>query len=113
MGDGSGNDDTIREGLTAFFKEHKFLDAAFMRPVPHEAYYANAAYFYHFGHYYASLAIEQLPKEERAAWHALLRPELVKTQREDGSLTDFLGTGYLRVASTAFTILALEAGKDD
>jgi hypothetical protein len=42
-----------------------------------------------------------------------LRPELIKTQRQDGSLTDFLGTGYLRVASTAFTILALEAGKDD
>ena len=106
-------DDKLREGLEAFFKEHAFLDAAFMRPIPHEAYYANAAYFYHFGHFYAAEAIELLPKEERAAWHAKLRPELIKTQRQDGSLTDFLGTGYLRVASTAFTILALEAGKDD
>lgn len=113
LGDKRVTDDKLREGLEAFFKEHAFLDAAFMRPIPHEAYYANAAYFYHFGHFYAAEAIELLPKEERAAWHAKLRPELIKTQRQDGSLTDFLGTGYLRVASTAFTILALEAGKDD
>ena len=113
MGDERVTDDTLREGLTTFFEEHKYLDAAFMRPIPHEAYYQNAAYFYHFGHFYASEAIKLLPKEERAAWHAQLRPQLIKTQREDGSLTDFLGTGYLRVASTAFTILALEAGKDD
>lgn len=113
MGDRRVTDEVIREGLESFFREHKFLDAAFMRPVPHEAYYANAAYFYHFGHYYAAQVIELLPKEERALWHAKLRPELVKTQRKNGSLTDFLGTGYLRVASTAFTILALEAGRDD
>jgi len=113
MGDERVTDDTIREGLEAFIREHRFLDAAFMRPIPHEAYYANAAYFYHFGHYYASQVIELLPKEERAAWHAKLRPHLAKTQRKDGSLTDFLGTGYLRVASTAFTVMALEAGRDD
>lgn len=113
LGDMRVTDEQIREGLAAFFREHAFLDAAFMRPIPHEAYYANAAYFYHFGHYYAAEVIELLPEEERAQWHAKLRPELVKTQRQDGSLTDFLGTGYLRVASTAFTILALDAGADD
>ncbi|MFT4708989.1 MAG: hypothetical protein ACI9D0_000210 [Bacteroidia bacterium] len=109
-GDERITDDVLRRGLEAFFREHKFLDAAFMRPVPHEAYYANAAYFYHFGHYYAAMAIELLPEPEREAWHAKLRPHLVKTQRADGSLTDFLGTGYLRVASTAYTILALQSG---
>lgn len=109
-GDERVTDDVLRKGLEAFFREHKFLDVAFMRPIPHEAYYANAAYFYHFGHYYAALAIELLPQEEREAWHAKLRPHLVKTQRADGSLTDFLGTGYLRVASTAYTVLALQSG---
>lgn len=113
LGDQRVTNEAIREGLEAFFREHAFLDVAFMRPIPHEAYYANAAYFYHFGHYYAAEVIELLPEAERAKWHAKLRPELVKTQRKDGSLTDFLGTGYLRVASTAFTILALERGKDD
>ena len=109
-GDERVTDDVLRKGLEAFFREHKFLDVAFMRPIPHEAYYANAGYFYHFGHYYAAMAIELLPEEEREAWHAKLRPHLIKTQRADGSLTDFLGTGYLRVASTAYTVLALESG---
>ena len=113
LGDQRVTDDSLRSGLEAFFDEHRFLDAAFMRPFPHEAYYANAAYFYHFGHYYAAEAIELLPKDERAVWHAKLRPQLVKTQRDDGSLTDFLGSGYLRLASTSFTVLALQAGMDD
>jgi len=113
LGDERVTDDALRTGLAAFFDEHRFLDAAFMRPRPHEAYYANAAYFYHFGHYYAAEAIELLPEDERGAWHAKLRPQLVKTQRDDGSLTDFLGSGYLRLASTSFTILALQAGMDD
>ena len=113
LGDRRITDDVLREGLAAFFAEHKFLDAAFMRPRPHEAYYANAAYFYHFGHHYAAEAIELLPADERAAWHARLRPELVKTQRADGSLTDFLGSGYLKLASTAYTVLALQVGIDD
>jgi hypothetical protein len=103
-------DEVLRAGLEVFFQDHKFLDVAFMRPIPHEAYYANAGYFYHFAHYYAALVIEQLPEGERESWHAKLRPHLVKTQLKDGSLTDFLGTGYLRVASTAYTILALQSG---
>jgi hypothetical protein len=109
-GDERITDEVLRAGVDSFFREHKFLDAAFMRPIPHEAYYANAAYFYHFGHYYAAKAIELLPEFEREAYHAKLRPHLVKTQRKDGSLTDFLGSGYLRVASTAYTVMALQSG---
>ena len=36
-----------------------------MRPVPHEAYYLNAGYFFYFGHYYCGLAIGLLPPAER------------------------------------------------
>src|SRR5262245_39363600 len=36
------------KGLQVFFKEHRFLDCARMRPIPHEAYYLNAGYFYFF-----------------------------------------------------------------
>lgn len=102
--------DRLREGLAAFFDEHRFLDAARLRPIPHEAYFANAGYFYFFGHYYAALAINLLPEAEREAWHARLRPHLVKAQREDGSCTDFIETRYELLASTAFLALALDAG---
>lgn len=102
----------LAEGLDAFFEHHKFLDVARMRPIPHEAYYANAGYFYFFGHYYAALAIELLPEAEREAYRAKLRPHLIKTLRESGSTSDFLASSYLITASTSFLILALEYGID-
>ena len=100
----------IREGLTAFIEHHKFLDVARMRPIPHEGYYANAGYFYFFGHYYAAQAINQLPVEEREAWHAKLRPHVAKTQRADGSTSDFMASSYMITASTSFAALTLSLG---
>jgi hypothetical protein len=102
--------DRIREGLEAFFEHHRFLDVARMRPIPHEAYYANAGYFYFFGHYYAAQAINLLPKGEREAWHAQLRPHIAKAQRTDGSTSDFLGSAYMITASTAYSALVLDLG---
>ncbi|MFN0241910.1 MAG: prenyltransferase/squalene oxidase repeat-containing protein [Planctomycetota bacterium] len=103
-------DDKIRWGLSQFFEHHKFLDVARLRPIPHEAYYANAGYFYFFGHYFAAEAINCLPPAEREAWHAKLRPHLVKAQWKDGSSVDFPGSFYCWTASTSFSVLALEAG---
>jgi hypothetical protein len=100
----------LRDGLESFFVHHRFLDVARMRPIPHEAYYYNAGYFYLFGHFYAAQVIERLPAAEREGWHARLRPHLVKVQRADGSTSDFLDSGYSVVAGTAFLALALELG---
>ena len=102
--------DVVREGLDAFFKDHEFLDIARMRPIPHEAYYANAAYFYLFAHVYAARCINLLPPEEREAYHAKLRPHLTKIQYANGASTDFLATGYLVIAGTAYSAMALSAG---
>jgi len=102
--------DRIRAGLEDFFRDHRFLDVARMRPIPHEAYYANAGYFYFFAHYYAARAIELLPAGERESWHARLRPHVAKTQRQDGSASDFLGSSYMLTASTAYTALTLALG---
>lgn len=109
-GDAKITDDRIRWGLEQFFKHHRFLDAARLMPVPHESWYANAGYFYYFGHYHAALAINQLPEKEREAWHAQLRRELVKTQWEDGASQDFPGSFYNVTYATSFSILALAAG---
>ena len=53
----AGKDVTLEDiewGLEQFVKHHKFLRVARNKPIPHEAYYANAAYFYLFAHYYAA-----------------------------------------------------------
>lgn len=102
--------DRVREGIDAFFEHHRFLDVARMRPIPHEAYYANAGYFYLFAHYYAALAIELLPPEEREDYHARLRPHLAKVQNSEGWSTDYLNASYEKTAGTAYTILALVPG---
>lgn len=109
-GDKRMTDEEIRKGLEAFFAEHRFLDAARMKPVPHEAWYFNAAYFYFFGHYHAALAINELPEAEREPWHAKLRAELLKVQWKDGSSIDFPNLSSMQIAGTSFSLLALQAG---
>ena len=101
----------IRRGVEQFFEHHRFLAVARMRPVPHEAYYANAGYFFFFGHYYCAQAIELLPPAEREPFRAQLRQKLIPTQRSDGSFCDFLGSSYQVTAATAFAALALLAGE--
>lgn len=110
LGDASIERARIRRGLAAFFDHHEFLDVARMRPIPHEAYYANAGYFYFFGHYYAAAAINLLPLEEREAWHARLRPHVLKTLLPDGSAADFHVQTWSLTAGSAFAALTLALG---
>lgn len=109
-GDARVTDEKIRAGVEAFFEHHRFLDVARTKPIPHEAYYANAAYFYLFAHRFAACAIDELPAAEREGYHARLRPHLVAIQSADGSSFDFLGSTFMTTAGTAFAILALQAG---
>ncbi|MCY2960910.1 MAG: hypothetical protein NTY35_12165 [Planctomycetota bacterium] len=109
-GDPKVTDDVIRRGLELFLEHHRFLDAARLKPIPHESWYQNAAYFYNFGHCYASLLVNELPAAEREGWHARLRPHFVKVQFADGSTYDFIGNGWAEAAGTAFLALALQAG---
>ncbi|WP_145186834.1 prenyltransferase/squalene oxidase repeat-containing protein [Planctomycetes bacterium Pla163] len=110
LGEPSITNERLRWGLDQFFEHHVFLDQARMRPIPHEGFYANAGYFYLFAHYYAAEVIELLPEDEREAYHAQLRPHLVKCQREDGSVCDFLGSTYTVTGGTAYAALALGLG---
>ncbi len=109
-GDKAVTDEKVRAGLELFFEHHKFLDVARLKPVPHEAYYQNAAYFYLFAHCFAARAINLLPESEREALHARLRPHLAKVQSPDGSSFDFLGSSFMTTAGTSFAIIALQAG---
>ncbi len=110
VGEPTITEERLVQGLEWFFEHHKYLDVARMRPIPHEAYHANAGYFYLFAHMYAGLVIELLPEENQEAFHARLRPHLVKIQRADGSMVDFLGTQYTVTAGTAMGAIALRAG---
>lgn len=101
------SDAQLRSGLDLFFQHHKFLDAARGRPIPHEAYYANAAYFYFFGHYYAAQVIAELPADQQARYWDRLRREVIKTQQSDGSSWDYYMNSYGKPYGTAFASGAL------
>ena len=49
-----------------------WLDIGRKRPVPHEAWFAVAGYFFYYGHYYAARGISQLPAEDRPAFRKLV-----------------------------------------
>ena len=97
----------LRAGLELFFQHHKFLDVARMRPIPHEAYYYNAAYFYFFGHYYAAQVLERLPKDARDRFAEPLRREVLKTIDPDGSMWDFYLNSYHRPYGTSYGVMTL------
>lgn len=102
--------DVLREGLEAFFTQHAYLDMARTRPIPHEGFFANAGYFYFFGHYYAAKVIGLLPEAERELWHRRLRYHITKTLSDAGSCSDFMSSSYQVNAGTAYAALVLGAG---
>jgi len=97
----------LQRGVEEFFRHHKFLHVARNKPIPHEAYYANAAYFYLFGHYYAAHAISELPEGASAQWKKKLREPLLESQQKDGSIWDFWIAGTTKPYGTSFGIMAL------
>jgi len=107
----AGHEITVEDlvwGLEQFVKHHKFLDAARNKPIPHEAYYANAAYFYLFAHYYAAQVLEHLPPEERARFAPHVQAGILKAQQKDGSMWDFWIAASTKPYGTAFGTMGLE-----
>ena len=107
---GAGQDvprDDREFGLAHFFRDHRFLEIAMHKPVPHEAYYYNSGYFYLFGHYYAALVIERMPPAERSVWWPKLRHEIMKVQQKDGSIWDYDMHRYDKPYGVAFGLMAL------
>ena len=102
------DDDALARDLDAFFQQHRFLQIAKGRPIPHEAYYAVASYFYWYGHWHAALAIADLPKERRAGYAAQLARIVTQNQEKDGSMWDHVMHDYPRFYGTAYGVMALQ-----
>jgi len=106
----AGEDITVKQfrtGLGHFFRDHRFLDIARLKPVPHESFYATSGYFYLYGHYYAALAIEHLLPEDREILWPMLQREIIKLQGKDGSIWDYDMHQYDKPYGVAFGVMAL------
>ena len=105
---GSITQDDLREGLEQFVKHHKFLDVARNKPIPHEAYYANAAYFYLFAHYYAARVLDELSDADRERFAPHVQTGILKTRQKSGAMWDFWLAANTKAYGTAFGTMALD-----
>jgi hypothetical protein len=68
--------------------------------------YANAAYYFYYGHYYAALALQSIKDEDlKKKYGAFIQEALVKTQWKEGTWTDHNGFGQLY--GTAMAMMGL------
>lgn len=106
-GDETVTEQVLIDWLDRIFARNLWLDMARKRPMPHESWFAVAAYFFYYGHYYAARCIEELPPEKRPFYHNHLARILLRLQEKDGSWWDFPFYDYHQPYGTAFALMAL------
>lgn len=74
---------------------------------PHFADFGVAGYFYYYGHYYAAMCVEQLPREKRAFYQNHLAHILCPQQEKDGSWWDYILYDYHQQYGTAMAVSTL------
>ncbi len=107
-GDRKVTDQVLTEWLDRLIVRNGWLDMGRKRPIPHESHFMVAGYFYYYGHYYATLCVEQLPAERRAFYRDHLAHILLGHQEQDGSWWDYPLYNYHQQYGTAFVLMSLE-----
>ena len=111
-GDRKVTDAILTEWLDRLITRNGWLDMGRKRPIPHESYFMVAGYFYYYGHYYATLCVDQLPTAQRPFYQRHLARILLGHQEQDGSWWDYPLYNYHQQYGTAFALLSLEHCRD-
>ncbi len=106
-GDESVTDEVLKEWLVRLRDRNGWLDIGRKRPIPHEAWFQVAGYFYYYGHYYAARCVSLLPEGDRAEYRRLVADLIVPKQEADGSWWDFPFYTYHQPYGTAFAVMTL------
>ncbi|MBI1368420.1 MAG: hypothetical protein GC162_07165 [Planctomycetes bacterium] len=112
-GDTSITDDILKTWLDRLFARNGWLSNGRKRPVPHEAPFQVAGYFFYFGHYYAGFCIDALPPTQRPFYQDHLARVLLTLQEKDGSWWDFPFYNYHQQYGTAFALMTLTRCEHD
>jgi hypothetical protein len=100
-------DEVLATWLDRLIARNGWLDIGRKRPIPHEAHFAVAGYFYYYGHMYAAMCIDQLPDSDRPYFQDHLAHILLPLQERDGSWWDYPFYNYHQPYGTAMAILSL------
>jgi hypothetical protein len=106
-GDEKVTDAVMLEWLDRLGERNGWLDIGRKRPIPHEAWFQVAGYFYYYGHYYAGLTLEMIPPSDRPSRATMLAGLLLPLQEKDGSWWDFPFYTYHQPYGTAFAVMTL------
>ena len=106
-GDEEITDQVLEDWLHRLFARNGWLDIGRKRPIPHEAWFQVAGYFYYFGHYYGALCIEDLPADRRGLFQAHMARTIMSKQEKDGSWWDYPLYDYHQPYGTAFALMTL------
>ncbi len=108
-GDETITDDGLETWLNRLVTRNGWLSHGRKKPIPHESFFAVAGYFFYFGHYYAALCVEQLPRENQDFYKHHLARILLDLQEADGSWFDYPFYNYHKAYGTAFAVMTLNA----
>ncbi len=112
MGDKTVTDEVLTTWTDRFLAREGFISNGRKRPVPHEAPFRIAGYFYYYGIYYFTQSAKLLPKEKHAAYAKRLAAILLERQEKDGSWWDYPLYDYHQAYGTGYTLMALAWCRD-
>ena len=100
-------DEVFKAWLNRLYARNGWLSIGRKYPVPHEAPFGVAGYFYYYGHFYAGLTLELLPEADRPYFQDHLAHVLLPLQEKDGSWWDFPFYNYHQQYGTAMALVSL------
>ena len=106
-GDEKVTDQVLDTWLHRLFARNGWLSIGRKRPIPHEAWFQVAGYFYYYGHYYGALCIADLPESQRGLFQAHMAKTIIPKQEKDGSWWDYPLYDYHQPYGTGFALMTL------
>lgn len=106
-GDEHVTDEVLKTWLNRLYARNGWLSIGRKYPIPHESHFAVAGYFYYYGHFYAAMCIEQLPKADQRYFQDHLAHILLPLQEKDGSWWDYPLYNYHQQYGTAMAVCSL------
>ncbi len=112
FGEKAVTDEVLVTWADRFLAREGFLSNGRKRPVPHEAPFRIAGYFYYYGIYYFTESVRLLPAEKRPPYARRLAALLVERQEKDGSWWDYPLYDYHQSYGTGYALMALAWCRD-
>ena len=112
-GDKSVTDEVLTTWADRFLARQGFLSNGRKRPVPHEAQFRIAGYFYYYGIFYFTRSADLLPKALHEKYAKRLAAIVLALQEKDGSWWDYPLYDYHQAYGTGYVLMALAWCRDN